>query len=173
MKTLNVLFAVLFYFSLCVTGFAQSNSDCKFDTDKTDAKTGAVIKKIKAKLTGTETFYFGFARNDTAYTLLLNFWLSGALRESIDKGDKVTIKLSGGDNLILRTNSQYLPQPHYGDQSWTEYSPEYPIRSEDVERIKDLKPLELNLKIGIETISRLFNKKDNEKIVQIIKCIMK
>jgi len=173
MKHLKILLSFLLYFSLSLNGFSQKKSDCKFDVDKTDPKTGATIEKIKTKLTGTDNFFVIISRNDTAYTLTLNFWISGALKEQINPKDPATIKLSGWKNLVLHSTQTVKPVMHYDDQTWSEYAPEYPIRAADLKKLIDTKPLDLHLNVGIEPFSRDFNEKDNDKIIEIIKCIMK
>lgn len=162
----------IFCVMMALAGFPQSSS-CKFEIDKTDPATNAPVKKIKTKLTGTDVFYFIISRNDTAYTLTLNFWVAGAVRDIIDKNDKVTIVLSGGDILTLFSNADSKPIPHYGDQAWTEYNVNYLIRSDDLAKMLVMKPLSLVLKVGIEPFNRELNKNDVEKIKGIIRCIMK
>jgi len=154
------------------SGFSQS-SECKFETNKTDPVTAAPIKKIKTKLTGTDIFYVIISRNDTSYVLTLNFWISGALREVIEKNDTASIALSGGETLLLCSVARSKPIPHYGDQAWTEYMVDYPIRSEDLEKMIEMKPLTMALNVGIEPFNRVLNKNDVEKLKGIIRCIMK
>ncbi|HNW90303.1 MAG TPA: hypothetical protein PKN48_11610 [Bacteroidales bacterium] len=172
MKTLKIFFVIIFCNSLFYNGFAQS-SECKFDVDKTDAATNATVQKIKTKLTGTDVFYVLISRNDTSYVFSLNFWISGALREVIEKNEKVTINLSGGDILSLYSTARCKPIPHYGDQAWTEYLVDYPIRSEDLTKMKTMKPLSLSLNVGIEPFNRVFNKNDVDRLKGIIQCITK
>ena len=169
---MKVLVFLLLWVSLSVSVLAQKKLDCKFEVDKTDAS-GAPIRKIKTKLNGTDVFYIIISRNDTTYTLSLDFWISGTLKDVINKKDPVTIKLSGWQNLVLYNSQLVKPNMHYDDQTWTEYTPEFPIRATDLERIKNLMPLTLNMKVGIEAVSREFIEKDVEKILDIIKCIMK
>ncbi len=169
---MKVFVSILLWVSLSLSAFAQKKSDCKFDIDKTDA-TGAPIRKIKTKLNGTDIFYIIISRNDTTYTLSLDFWISGTLKDVINKKDPLTIKLSGWQNLLLYNSQLVKPSMHYDDQTWTEYIPEFSIRAADLERIKTLKPLTLIMKVGIEVVSREFIEKDVEKILDIIKCIMK
>jgi len=172
MKTLNVIFAFVLCNLFAFTGFAQS-TECKFEINKTDPATNVPVKKIKTKLTGSDVFYVIINRNDTAYVLLLNFWISGTLRETIDKNDKVSIFLSGGETLTLYASSGSKPIPHYGDQAWTEYLISYPIRSEDLGNMIELKPLKISLKAGSEPFNRDLNKNDVDRIKGIIRCIMK
>ncbi|HOV11454.1 MAG TPA: hypothetical protein PLL90_06800 [Bacteroidales bacterium] len=172
MKSLKIFFVFIFCNTLLFNGFTQSTT-CKFDVDKTDATTNTKIQKIKTKLTGTDVFYVLISRNDTSYVFSLNFWISGALREVIEKNEKVSISLSGGETLYLYSIARCKPIPHYGDQAWTEYLVDYPIRSEDLEKMKTMKPLSLKLNVGIEPFNRVFNKNDVEKLRDIIRCIMK
>ena len=172
MKFLKLWLCVAFFFSLYTSGFAQKKTDCKFETDNTSAN-GTPIRKIKTKLTGTDIFYITITRTDTAYTLGLDFWISGALKEVINKKDVATIKLSGWVNLVLRASQQVKPNMHYDDQAWSEYTPEYAIRAADLERLKDTKLLNLKLNVGIEPFFREFNEKDAGKIMDMVKCIMK
>ena len=95
------------------------------------------------------------------------------MREVIEKNAKVSVYLSGGDILTLSSNARVKPIPHYGDQAWTEYMVDYPIRSEDLEKMQAMKPLSLKLNVGIEPFNRVFNKNDVEKLRDIIRCIMK
>ncbi len=172
MKTLKIFFVFIFCNTLFFNGFTQS-SECKFDVDKTDATTNATIQKIKTKLTGTDVFYVLISRNDTSYVFSLNFWISGALREVIEKNEKVSIYLSGGEILSLYSTARCKPIPHYGDQSWTEYLVDYPIRSEDLEKMKTMKPLSISLNVGIEPVNRELNKNDVERLRGIIRCMFK
>ncbi len=170
---MKVFVYLLLWGFLSLSSFAQKKPECKFEVDKTDATTGEPIRKIKTKLNGTDIFYIIVSRNDTAYSLSLDFWISGTLKDVINKKDIVTIKLSGWQNIVLYNSQLVKPTMHYDDQTWTEYTPEFPIRAADLERIKNLKPLTLNMKVGIEAVSREFIEKDVEKILDIIKCIMK
>ena len=172
MKTLKVLLLVIFCNILSYSAISQSNT-CKFEINKTDPATNTPIQKIKTKLTGTDVFYIYISRTDTTYIFTLNFWISGALREVIEKNEKVSIYLSGGDILTLASLSRVKPIPHYGDPAWTEYMVDYPIRSEDLEKMKTMKPLSLKLNVGIEPFNRVFNKNDVERLRDIIRCIMK
>lgn len=153
-------------------GMAQSSGDCKFDIDKANAQ-GKPMKKIKTRLTGLDNFYFIIERNDTAYTLTLNIWLSGTMRGSIEKQSAATFLLSGGEELVLYNPEIAKPIPHYGDQAWTEYSPSYPISADALENLITVKPLNVKLKAGTEDVYREFNQKDKEKIRDIIRCITK
>ncbi|HNW70426.1 MAG TPA: hypothetical protein PKI01_08490 [Bacteroidales bacterium] len=172
MKRLPVIFVFVFFNFLAFTAFTQS-TDCKFEINKTDPATKAPVKKIKTKLAGSDVFYVIISRNDTAYVLSLNFWISGTLRETIDKNDKVSIYLSGGETLTLYASSGSKPIPHYGDQAWTEYLVSYPIRSIDLGNMIELKPLKISLKAGSEPFNRDLNKNDVDRIKGIIRCIMK
>lgn len=166
-----IAFSVLIF---CITfGFAQKYSDCKFEVDDIDAKTGKPVKEIKVKLTGTDVFYIIVSRQDTAYKLTLNFWIAGALKATISKNDTISIKLSGGQYLLLQPNAVVRPVPHYSDQTWSEYSPEFSISSTDVARLRTTVPLNINLQVGYEKVYREFNTKDTDKIKDMIKCIMK
>ncbi len=170
---MKVFVYMLLWVSLSLSAFAQKKPDCKFDVDKTDATSGEPIRKIKTKLNGTDIFYIIISRKDTAYTLSLDFWIPGTLKDVINKKDAVTIKLSGWQNLVLYNSQLVKPAMHYDDQTWTQYIPEFPIRAADLERIKNLKPLTLTMKVGIEVVFREFIEKDVEKIIDIIKCITK
>lgn len=172
MKRLNKIFVFVFCNLLAFTAFTQS-TDCKFEINKTDPATKAAVKKIKTRLTGNDVFYVIINRNDTTYELSLNFWISGTMRETIDKNDKVAINLSGGKTLNLLASSGSKPIAHYGDQVWTEYLASYPIRSEDLGSMIELKPLNISLKVGSEPFYRELNKNDVDRIKGIIRCIMK
>jgi hypothetical protein len=173
MKTVSILITLIL---LSISGnklLAQkSSSDCKFEVDQTDAK-GKPVKKIKTKLNGTDVFYLIISRNDTTYQLTLNFWIAGAVRTVITKGETVTIKLSGGVDLKLATTGPVKPVAHYSDQTWSEYSPEYPIRAADVAKLKTNAPINLKLDVGDEKVFWEFTTKDLEKIRDMIRCIMK
>jgi hypothetical protein len=166
-----IVFAVMSF--VVNQAFAQKSSDCKFDVDKTDATSGKPVKKIKTKLTGSDDFFFVITRNDTAYSIILNLWISGAIKDFISKGEIVTIKMSGGTVLKLKNSVTAKPIPHYSDQTWTEYAPEYPIRSADLASLKSEIPINLKLKLGDDEVTHDFTTKDLEKIRAIIRCIMK
>jgi hypothetical protein len=172
MKAVFTLIA-FFLFSLgSQLTFAQKSSDCKFEADQTDAN-GKPVRKIKTKLNGTDVFYIIISRNDTAYQLTLNFWIAGALKTIITEDEIVTIKMSGGENLKLATSSAAKPKAHYSDQTWSEYSPEYPIRAVDLAKFKTISPINLKLDVGYEKVFWEFSTKDLEKIRDMVKCIMK
>jgi len=176
MKKVQVVlvFTFLVLISLSRPVFAQrSSSECKFEIDNKDDKTGAPIRKIKTKLTSADMSYFIIARQDTAYQLILNLWISGALNTIITKGEIVNIKLSGGTFLKLKTSAASKPVSHYSDQTWTEYSPEYPIRSVDLAKMRTVTPINLKLNVGDEVVFWEFTAKDLEKIKDLIRCIMK
>jgi hypothetical protein len=172
MKTVLTLIACILFSLGSQRSFAQNYSDCKFEIDQTDA-IGKPVKKIKTKLYGTDVFYLIISRNDTAYHLTLNFWIAGALKTVITEDEIVTIKLSGGENLKLATNSATKPIAHYSDQTWSEYSPEYPIRSADLAKMKTISPINLKLDVGYEKVFWEFTTKDLEKIRAMVRCIMK
>jgi hypothetical protein len=173
MKAVIMILSLILFVSWSESGFAQSRSDCKFEIDQTDSKTGKAIKKIKTKLTGTDNFFLLISRNDTAYQLILNFWIARAMVEPITKNEVATIKLSGGQNLQLKTISTTKPIGHYSDQTWAEYSPEYPIRSADLAKFKTISPLNVSLSVSDEQVFREFNVKDYDKIKDMVRCIMK
>ncbi|MEI6853049.1 MAG: hypothetical protein WCL06_09405 [Bacteroidota bacterium] len=172
MRTLVRTITLIMLVSLSVKGFSQKSSECKFEVDKTNAN-GKPERKIKTKLNGTDTFYFIISRNDTTYTLTLNFWIAGAIKTVITRGEIVTIKMSGGFDIVLKTTGTTKPVAHYSDQTWSEYSPEYPIRSADIVRLKTVAPISLKLDVGDEKVFWEFNSKDIERIREIIRCILK
>jgi hypothetical protein len=172
MKTVLSLIACILFSLGSHLSFAQNSSDCKFEIDLTDAN-GKPVKKIKTKLNGTDVFYLIISRNDTAYQMTLNFWIAGALKTVITEDEIVTIKLSGGENLKLATNSAAKPTAHYSDQTWSEYSPVYPIRSADLAKMKTIAPINLKLDVGYEKVFWEFTTKDLERIRAMVRCIMK
>jgi hypothetical protein len=172
MRTIIILTALVFL-SMCRPVFAQKSSDCKFEIDNTDANTGKPVRKIKTKLTSSDMSFIIISRNDTTYKLILNLWISGAIQTIITKDEVANIKMSGGTFLKLKTSSASKPIPHYSDQTWTEYSPEYPIRSADLAKMKTITPINLKLNVGDEIVFWEFTTKDLEKIKDMIRCIMK
>ncbi len=173
MKLVKIIIAIVILGSFGTKGFTQSSSSCKFEIDKTDATTGKPIKKIKTKLSGTDVFYVIVNRNDTTYQLGLNFWISGAFNYIISKGDVVNILFSGDKNLKLKCISNSKPTPHYSDQTWTEYTPEYTIRSVDLAMFKSVIPKNLKLTVGDEKVFWEFTEKDIQKIKDMVRCVMK
>lgn len=159
------IFSVL---SFC--SFAQKGSDCKFEVETIDAK-GGTVKKIKTKLSGSDVFYIIIERKDTAYKITMNFWISGAYGTSIKKNETGVFNVSGGQILMLKNLVDAKAVPHLSDQAWTEYSPEFDIRSQDVKKWRTAYPLSFSIKVNDENFVRQFNAKDIEKIRDIIKCI--
>jgi len=161
---------------LFVSTLQLSAQKCKYDYNKTDPITGETTKKTSFSILpkGTTFGKMSFHKIGTTYHFQMDISCTGELKEIVEKGDKITLKLSNGE--IITFTSQDDIKPVYnvspGLVVTSRYTVAYDIDVESLQQITEFLPTFIRINIGTKVYDEQIASGIGKKIAQAAECIL-
>ena len=167
---LGILFLFAFSWQL-------SAQKCKYDYDRADPITGEASKgntcTIQTYGMGFPIWQVGFNKMGDSYFIGNMYRLVGNVREVIQKGDQMFIKLSNGELITLVAQDDFLPIAKATQSGvYTEYLSKYAIDAATLQKIADNQPTFIRMNIESKTYEKEISSGDGKKMAQAAKCIL-
>lgn len=174
-KTTKILgLGILFLF---VTTMSLSAQKCKYDYNRTDPITGEATKgntcTIQVYGMGFPIWQIGLNKAGDSYYLGNLYRVVGNVREIVQKGDQIMIKLSNGEIVTLVAQDEFLPVAKTsGGGVYTEYLAKYSIDATTLQKIADNQPTYIRMTISSKVYEKEISTKDGKSFAKHAACIL-
>jgi len=167
-KTTQILsLGILFLFAT----LSLSAQKCKFDYNKKDPITGEASKGNTAAI--ARYWKLGFNRTGDNYHVGMYLAYIGNLRERIQKGDPIMLKLSNGEIVTINAQDEFLPtQQATTTAIYSQYLGKYDIDTITLQKIAENPPTFIRMNIESKVYEKEINSKTGKQIAQAARCIL-
>jgi hypothetical protein len=159
---------ILFLFATILSLSAQK---CKYDYNRADPITGEASKGNTFAI--HPAWKMGFNKAGNTYYTGMFLRASGNLREIIQKGDPISLKLSNGDVVTIVAQDEFLPAAQatqYG--IITVYNGKYSIDTATLQQIAENPPTYVRMNIESKVYEKEISAKAGKSISDAAKCIL-
>lgn len=161
------IIAYLFFFAVSSLTLAQK---CTFTLDETDSNTGLQKKHIMTSV--NNQFIFWTNKDGAEYKIGLEITLPELQKESIRKGDTLTILLTSSETIIAIADDKYLPLGKADELiEATNYFPYYTVTPADWLKLCATNIQFIKVNFGKEFVGYEVNEAKAKKIKQAAICV--
>ena len=161
------IITLLFCISLTNLSIAQK---CIFNLDETDSNTGLQKKHIMTSI--NNQFIFWTNKDGAEYKIGLEITLPELQKESIRKGDTLTILLTSSETIIAIADDKYLPLGKADELiEATNYFPFYTVAPADWLKLCATTIQFIKVNFGQEFVGYEVNEAKAKKIKQAAACV--
>ena len=169
--TLGILFFLAFSMQL-------SAQKCKYDFDKKDPITGETTKKNTVTISISPYYWkLGYSRTGDNFQVEMFIRCNGNLREIIQKGDPIILKLSNDEIITVYSKDEFLPfaqtsSSQTATRVLSTYNGKYDIDATSLQKIAENPPTFIRMNIESKVYEKEISAKDGKILAKAAACIL-